>query len=422
MNLFASGLAAVAILLSAPAALGRQDTPRPAETEPHVPPVISTVELSFIAPVNNDVLDPVGLARFQLSLESLMHGTLDDATRGAPALVKGALFVGVMFFDRTIAKVGHEYGHIAVFNRAGYYDFLLTVGDSAPQPLTFREVFINSIVPQRPLSVQLTEEDALDAVTRFSPEEHEELTTASYAGGLNQEQVHLNLYRERVFRHQFGFFDASTYLIEALSTLAYSAEEDWDLDGYVDSLDRSGITTSITMVKAISMARFLSGTAVSAGIGFYKVMAEDRYDGFAPRVIGKGKEWTVLWPEFESFLTRRGPTVRSSLPLRIGGALLLPGLEAAIAEEGLEFEGGVEASRPLFPWLDARGSFYVGHQGGTWGELGIALKPDPVLSILVSWHAASGYTFHRDVYGETLDFIDGSEQGFQLGLSALFKF
>ena len=104
---------------------------------------------------------------------------------------------------------------------------------------------IPSLVPQRAMAVQLTEEDSQDALARFSPGDYRELTTLSYAGGLNQEQVHLNLYRERVLRHQFGFFDTSAYLIESASTLAYSAEEDADLDGYVDSLELSGVTTSI---------------------------------------------------------------------------------------------------------------------------------------------------------------------------------
>jgi hypothetical protein len=225
-----------------------------------------------------------------------------------------------------------------------------------------------------------------------------------------------------VLRHQFGFFDAAPYAIECFSTLLYPSSEDADLDGYVDSLERAGFTTSIGAVKALSLVRLFSGTAVSAGIGFYRAMSEDAFDGFAPRVIARGKEWTVLWPEFESFMTRRGPSVRASLPVRAAGWLVMPGLEAAFADEGVEWEAGVEASRPAAPWLDVRAGLFAGTEGGVWGEVGVALKPDPSLSILLSWHAANGYTFRRDVHGETFDFDENFEQGLQMGLSALFRF
>lgn len=288
--------------------------------------------------------------------------------------------------------------------------------------MTFREVFINALVPQRHMAVRLEESDAQDALMRFDDQEYAEFNALAYAGGLNQEQVHLNFYRERVMRHEFGFFDTASYLIESLSTLVYTSSDVGDIAGYVESLEDAGISTSVTQVKALSLVRFLSGTAMSAGIGFYKVMAQDRFDGFAPRVIAKGKEWTVLWPEFESFLTRRGPTLRPSLPVRVAGALVIPGVEASFADGDMEFEGGFEASRPVAPWLDLRASFFAGSDGGTWGEVGAAIKPDPAVAFLFTWHAANGYTFRRDVYGQSFDFEDESESGLHVGMSMKFRF
>jgi hypothetical protein len=416
----------VALLLlgfAASPAHARQDPPKTEGKESSKkPPLRSTVEFSYLVPLNHQVLDPVGLARFQVSLETLLHGTLDDSVRGARPIVKAMFMAGVLMLDRTIAKVGHEYGHIAVFNRAGYHDFLLSVGTQSPEPLTFREVFLNSLVPQRHMAVQLEEDDAQDALTRFAPRDFEEFTALTFAAGLNQEQVHLNLFRERVLRHQFGFFDTSSYLIESLSTLVYTGSANADIDGYVESLKRAGYTSSVEAVKALSLVRFFSGTAVSAGTGFYRAMSEDRFDGFAPRVVAKSRNWTVLWPEFESFLTRRGPTVRASLPLRTSGVLIIPGLETAIADEGWEFEAGVEASRPAAPWLDLRAGVFTGTDGGFWGEVGVAVKPEPSLSLLFSWHLANGYTFRRDVYGETFDFEDRIESGVQVGFSTILRF
>lgn len=384
--------------------------------------VPSTVEFSYVIPINTDVLDPVGLARFQVSLESLLHATLDNSVKGAGPLVKGAFFTGVLFFDRTVAKVGHEYGHVAIFNRAGYSHFFLTAGGHDPEPLTFHEVFINSIVPVRHLAVEIPLDDLLDAETRFTGRDFEEFMAATFAGGLNQEQIHLNMYRERVLRHQFGFFDTAPYLIETLSTPLYTGSHDSDIGRYVDRLDNAGFSTSVSAVKAISMVRLLSGSAISAGIGFYHTMTGDSFDGYAPRVVARVGDWTVLWPEFESFMSRRGPTVRASLPLRTAGFLILPGLETSFAEGRSEFEGGLEASRPVAPWLDVRGNLFVGTERGFWTEAGVALKPAPWVSVLLSYHVADRFTFRRDIYGETFDFEHRAERGLQAGLSLLFKF
>ncbi|HEU4339628.1 MAG TPA: hypothetical protein VFS19_06130 [Planctomycetota bacterium] len=423
MNVTAAGIAMAAVCAAAAPAWARQDPPKPATTDrAGTTKLASTVEFSFVVPVFHNVLDPVGLARFQVSLSSLLHGTLDDAVKGKSPFVKGAFFAGVVLADRAIAKVGHEYGHIGVFNRAGYRDFLLSVGRQDPEPLSFHEIFINSLIPQRPMAIQLEEEEALDAMIRFQGRDFEEFTAITFAGGLNQEQVLLNLYRDRVLKHQFGFFDTAPYVLGCVTTFLYSRSEGGDLDGYVDSLERAGFTSSIATVKALSLVRLLSGTAVSAEIGFYRAMSEDAFDGFAPRVIARGKGWTLLWPEFESFLTRRGPSVRASLPIRALGMTIIPGLETAIANEGLEFEAGVEATRPATPWLDVRASLFAGTEGGSWAEVGVAVKPDPAFSILASWHIANGYTFRRDVYGETFDFDSHVERGLQLGLSAMFKF
>ena len=426
MNLNLLGIALAAVCAAAAPAWAQQDPPKPAPPGPTEKTKLpSTVEFSFVVPVLHDVLDPVGLARFQLSLESLLHGTLDDSVRGAPGFVKASFFVGVLLLDRTVAKMGHEYGHIAVFNRAGYQEFILTVGRHSPEPLTFSEVFINSLVPQRHMAVQLETDDALDAMSRFSARDFAEFTALTFAGGLNQEQVHLNLYRDRVLRRQFGFFDTASYFIESVCTLAYSSSKDADITGYVDALETAGYTSSVGTVKALSLVRFLSGTALSAGIGFTRAMSEDKFDGFSPRVLFQsqsGPGWTVLWPEFESYLTRRGPSVRASLPIRALGMTIIPGLETAIAEEGSEYEVGFEATRPAASWLDAKAALYAGTEGGFWGEVGVAVKPDPAFSILASWHVANGYTFRRDVYGETFDFESHVERGLQLGLSAVFKF
>ena len=412
---------AAAILVAGPA-WAQDPLKPPSPAPPKKADVESVVEFSFMVPTDLEVLDPVGLARFQGSLETLLHGTLDDAIVGTQPFIKGTFFFGVLLLDRTIAKMGHEYGHTAVFNRAGYQNFLLTVGNQDPEPMTFREVFINALIPQRHMAVQLEESDAQDARIRFNDQDYAEFNALAYAGGLNQEQVHLNFYRERVMRHEFGFFDTSSYLIESISTLVYTGSEVGDIAGYVDNLEDAGFSTSIAQVKALSLVRFLSGTAMSAGIGFYKAMSEDRFDGFAPRVLGKGKDWTVLWPEFESYLTRRGPTVRPSLPVRIAGALVIPGVEASFAGEGMEFEGGFEASRPMASWLDLRASFFAGTDGGTWGEVGAAIKPDPAVAFLLTWHAANGYTFRRDVHGQSFDFEEHTESGLHVGMSMKFRF
>jgi hypothetical protein len=413
----------LSFLLGALPAAALQTDPERSPVPARQPRLPTVSELSFQIPLfHPEVIDPVNVARLQVSLESVLHATLDDTIRGTKLHIKAVFLAGVLLFDRTVAKVGHELGHMAVYSRAGYSDFRLAVGAQDPEPLTARELFINSLTPFRRVSVGIPDDDTLDARQRFSGTAFDEFNAATFAAGLNQEQIHLNHYRDRVLRHQFGFFDTVPYTIESLSTLLYSGAENADLEGYRSHLDAAGFTTSIPRMKAISMVRLLSGSAVSAASGFYRAMTEEAYDGFAPRVIARLEGWTVLWPEFESFLSRRGPTVRASLPLRAGGFLIVPGLEQSIADGGSATEAGVEASRRLAPWLDARASLFAASDRGYWAEAGVAVKPSATASVSLAYHVADRYTFHREMYGETLDLIHRAERGLMLGMSLVFRF
>lgn len=413
----------LSILLGAPPAAARQSDPDPRTVAPRQARLPTVSEMSFQIPVlHSNIIDVTNLARVQVSIESVLHATVDDTLRGTNLPVKLVFLTGVLLFDRAIAKFGHEMGHMAVYSRAGYHDFLLTVGDRDPEPSTFRHLFINSVVPQRHMAVGLPPDDQADVRQRFSGTDFDEFQAATFAGGLNQEQIHLNFYRDRVLRHQFGFLDTAPYAIETVSTLIYTGAKGGDLDGYRDHLETAGVPTTVPLIKAISMVRLFSGSAVSAAIGSHRAMTEGAYDGFAPRVIGRAGGWAFLWPEFESFLSRRGPTVRASLPLRAGTLLIVPGLEQSIAERGTATEAGVEASRPLAPWLDARASLFAGSERGYWAEAGAVVKPSPTVSFSLAYHVADRYTFHREIYGETLDLVERAERGLVFGMSLLFRF
>jgi len=404
-------------------AAARQSDPDPRPAAPRQARLPTVAEMSFQVPVlHSDIIDVTNLARVQVSIESVLHATFDDTIRGTNLPVKLVFLTGVLLFDRTIAKFGHEMGHMAVFSRAGYRDFLLTVGNRDPEPSTFRHLFINSVIPQRHMSVGLTAADQAEVRQRFGGTDFDEFQATTFAGGLNQEQIHLNFFRDRVLRHQFGFLDTLPYAIESLSTVLYTGSKGGDLDGYRDHLEAAGVPFSTASIKAVSMVRLLSGSAVSAAIGFHRAMTEEAYDGFAPRVIGRTGGWTFLWPEFESFLSRRGPTVRASLPLRAGSLLIVPGLEQSIAERGTATEAGLEATRPLAPWLDARASLFAGSEHGYWAEAGAVVKPSPNVSFSLAYHVADRYTFHREIYGEPIDLIHRAERGLVFGMALNFRF
>ncbi len=334
-----------------------------------------------------------------------------------------------LWFGAAATHVVHEYGHISSFSRAGFHSVRLGEVGAPPQDsreATLGRLFVDGLGSSAGHGLRLSEDDWAELKRRFEgrPRDFNRFWLTVEAGGLNQEQALASRYARRLQEDRLSRLDAPSYLWASLATIRYSATiEDSDITDYLTSLNQEGRDVSVSRLKALSGLRLLGGTGlVGWRAAVEGVLGSD--GGFVePLSVEPIDELRVCWPEFESYLTVAGPTLKTELPLRPGAWLLLPSYERSFASGGVDHEGGLRARVPFFDgllWLDAASSH--GDRGGRWHAAEAELRPLAWLSLLVGGEAGRGYTFRRDVFGAKETFVDGSERSLLLGLRITLAF
>lgn len=354
-------------------------------------------------------------------------GLRDD---GGDAWSVRAVKWGLSFwFGVATTHVVHEYGHVSSLSRAGFNSALLGEVDGDPgerEDATLGRLFVQGLWPTVGRALSLNEEDWNELRRRFEgrPRDFNRFWLTVEAGGLNQEQILANRYASRLHEDRLSYLDTPSYLWASFATILYSATVvESDIADYISNLGEEGRDVSATRIKALTAFRFLGGTGVASlrgGLigalgsegGFVEPLAVEPVDGLR-----------AFWPEFESYLTASGPTLKTAFPCRSGGWTLLPSYERSFASGRVDHEGGLRLRAPFLEglfWLE--GAFYASDQGGVWRSGELELRPLAWLSLLVGAEEGRGYTFRRDVFGSREFYTEGSEQSLLLGLRITLAF
>ena len=376
--------------------------------------------------LNRDLISTAEMAPM-----SLLHIGLESVTGNSIPPIKLGASLAAAIFDRAILHAGHEYGHLSAFSKAGYTDWRYDDGINLTRQLdkdVSPSALFSDAFPSGDITVGVSESEWNDIDRRFGRgRDYYEFSAAMEAGGLNQSEATRVNYRDRLLEGRFGLYDTVPYFGGTFSTLLYSSASG-DLIDYVGALDAYGVHTSEGSVRLISLARFASGSSWAA-LGSYvqSVAYGDSKDLFQPMTIDawSGRNWTAYYPEFESWLSRRGPTVKAMLPIRhTDGGWFFPSIEQSVAGGGMATEIGgylkapISSNSPLLAKLYA----FANTEGGLWLEPGIGIKAADWLVLDLAGYWGNGYTFHRDIYGATYDFVDKAESGVKAGFTVFIKF
>jgi len=333
------------------------------------------------------------------------------------------------WFGVACTHVVHEYGHMSGLSRCGCDSAVIgEVGGplGEREDATVERLFVHGLWPTRARALSLTEDDWADLQRRFEgrPREFNRFWLTVEAGGLNQEQAFASRYATRLHEDRLSYLDTPTYLWAAAGTFFYPSDsEESDIADYIDRLDTEGREVSASRLKALTAFRFLGGTGLASlrgtAVGFF-----GRAGGFVEPLSTEPIDGLlVFWPEFESYLTLSGPTLKTDLPVRVGEWMLLPSYERSFAEGGVDHEGGLRARAPFFNGiLVLEGGAYVSDRGGTWRSGEAELRPLAWFSFIVGVDAGRGYTFRRDVFGSREEYLDGSEHSLLVGLKVTLAF
>jgi hypothetical protein len=376
--------------------------------------------------VNPRHLDRLDLASWQHAGGDLLHAVVGYDTRD-PLWLKSFRVAAAGVAHYAIDFSAHEFGHISSFSRAGCRDVVFGSEDQvaeeweSPTLVDFLTGAFES--SPAPVNVGVSDWKKIGALFTGRPRAYAEFMILTEAGGLNQEQIGLAGQGERLSEEGLSVLEVAPFLLAATSTLRYSGSaEHSDLADYVERLEELGVRGDVATIKLLSAVRLLSGSGLSLMGAFLSDLAGGGHAEARPIRFSLGEDSHVDAPEFESYLSRYGPTVKASAAFRIGGVDLQPSYERSFAGGESTHEAGLRARAELAPWLRLTGAAFAGDEGGRWMEGGFEARPLGWLTLNASYVSATGYTVHREVFGANLPMIDASESGLRLTIGVTWTF
>ena len=408
-----------------------QELPAPAERPPEerpAPPRPQEIDLSYRLNVSYPRhLDRENIASLTMSASDAVHLALQDGADD-PFYLRIPKWGAAFTIDTAIRYVSHEYGHLSSFSKAGYHQALFgnkdKIQSSAPKA-SIGKMFLSGFNPFDDSAVSVSQSDWDNIVRDLGndPTLVSRFTVSIKAGGLNQEEVNINRYADRLFDGELSYLDTMPFLVSGAAVLRYPVGiEMSDVGDYITELRGLGLRTSAGTLHALSAATLLSGSSLAAFRGVFIGLTTRSGGLVEPLQLRVSEEFSVYAPELDNYLSRFGPTLKSSIPFRLYGVFFQPGYEHLFVDGASKSEPGMLVRAPVFPFLMLEGSGYRNSDGGTWLESGVRFLPLKWLSLSVGVAWARGYSFHRDVFGASNDLVDSGERSVLLGLSAFHLF
>lgn len=351
-----------------------------------------------------------------MTASDLVHLALQDT--GEESFPLRLLKYGVAAYVDAVADTeGHEYGHLAGYTMIGkIHPTLFRDGMNDPHPANPLNIFYRAAsVQSMGTGPSAQDSVAINALYAGNPAGLSAYICTSMAGGLNQEQAMLSAYTDRYLYGGMSVLDGIPVLWEALSTLRIGISGGGDLQSVCMRLSDLGIGCTATKAVAISSVRFLSGSVIASAVGLVEGFGELSFE--VPR-IRLGDDWVVRWPEFESYLTQYGPTVKLQIPITSTYLDVTASLERSFGRAGTE--GGLAMRLKYKRLLICADTYFSGD--GYWWNAYMQLNLTLWFSFNIGYQYGDRYTFHREVYGANFDGLHRSEASPFVGVSLHHRF
>lgn len=394
---------------------------------------------------NNGIYDRAFVSSVTISGVEVMHFAVGKLIWGSEPKTQTPLerilrslgsALPLVLIEIPMVGAAHEYGHFRAYNLAGMKEPRFISADDRTSYYTdpgvaFRMIALQSFSAGEFLFAgQSTEE-----VEKFKndPERmryEPYYSTIIDADGLNQEQYIAELVGLKSLRGRAHPLDAITFFVASAGTVGYSMHGDGgDISEYVADLARVGIKTDNNQIRVVTQVpKLLSNSSISFLVAWfdYWITGDNAVE---PLALELG-DFRVNWPNFYSYLTLHGPTVKGVERVSWRNYAVSLSYERSLAngshEAGLMLEGDV------FRWLSVSAEGLRNFTtGGTWAEAEVALRPLALFgeADALSWFefGAKGYygrgdTFRREVAGPTLHFEEESTSGVKFFAGLNIKF
>lgn len=372
-------------------------------------------------------IDRGNIATLSMASMDVVHFALQDAADD-PFYFRLPKWGAAFAIDSAIRYVAHEYGHLSTFSKAGYRQATFgdkdTIQTSAPKA-SFGKMLLNGFNPFDDSAVSVSQSDWDRIVAEFGedPAKLGRFRISVKAGGLNQEGVVLEHYAERLREGGMSYLDTMPFVIGGAAVLRYPVNMSMsDVGDYITELRAQGQRTTAGQLHRMSAATLLSGSTLAALRGFFIGLTTARGGMVEPFALPLGADAKVFAPDLENFLSQYGPTLKPSVPFKVGDWRISPSYEILVAGGASMAEAGLEGRGLILPFLALSGAGYRNSDGGSWLEGGLEVFPVSWISLTMGYAWARDYSFHRDVYGANNDLLQRSEASVYVGLTALHVF
>lgn len=379
---------------------------------------------------HDEVLDRDEITGWSLAVPELLHFAADKGilgndpecqSTGERILRSFGVIAPLVVIESSIAGASHEYGHFRAFSMAGmrHYKFVNENDDSdrfSANPFNaFSTQLLKHWFGGDNYAASISDSDWQEFQARLprSAERHRLLVmwdAVMEAGGLNQNQYNAETMSEKMLDGKAHFLDGVTYYSNLLSTLLYPAVGgNSDILDYVEDVRELGIKTSVNEVKWYSqIPKLVSNSTLSFLVGAVDFwLTGDKL--VEPLKLELG-ECAIYWPEFASYLTLHGPTVKVGERIGWQDQVFTLSLERSLSDE--MWEAGISWKGRITDFLscEARIIHNFG-ENGTWLEGGPTIRLFSWLAVGIKAYYGDGYTFNREMVGQVPSFLEEKEFG-----------
>ncbi|TSC82517.1 MAG: hypothetical protein G01um101419_563 [Parcubacteria group bacterium Gr01-1014_19] len=386
---------------------------------------------------NGKVHDPDSIAGWALSYSELLHVGADNfilgrhpekQSPGERLLRFGGSALLLLALEIPAGFVTHEYGHFRMDSVAGMYKPIF--GSDRDNDYAFVSTPFNAYLTAFETaatggfntyhaSQQASELAELLKDPKRAPYALQ-FDVMIEAGGLNMSQYTAETFSQKILDGHGQCLDIVTYGCHALDTLTYINSGGGDISDYSDLMEKLGIKTSHSEIRIVSQVpKLIGNSTISLLIGMVDYIATgDR------RIDPLGQEFgpvQVLWPEFASYLTLNGPTIKLIEQVNVGKQHFYLTAEKPLPKNMIE--GGIGWRGDICKYFGAE--VYAVHNfdtGGNWFEGGPVVRPCEWFAFGVKGYYGSGYTLRREIAGSVPDFMEEKEAGLKGFVEINLKF
>lgn len=370
------------------------------------------------------------IAGWSLAIPELLHFAADRLILGSEPEKQRTGERVLRFFgavaplaviESAIAGVSHEYGHFRAYSMAGMddYEFVNENDDSDRFSANPVNAFSTQLLTHwfgRDLYLAGWEGESTLEYRQY----RFEFGAMMEAGGLNQQQYNAELVAAKVLDGGAHPLDVVTYFAGALGTVRYPLGENSDINGYIADLESLGVETNSRDIKILSqIPKLFSNSSISLLLSVWDFwMTGDKKVEPLRLQIG---DLNFYWPEFASYLTLYGPTVKGCERIDWNSQSFTLSFEQSLSESMAEAGIGWKGKITSFLSGEVRAAYNL-ESGGWWAEGGPTIRLFSWLSVGVKAYYGDGYTFVRDISGNIPSFLDEREFGIKGFLELNFKF